>query len=66
MALDKQQSTEAAEKERHRSFRLHNASVPARPLEPEAHLLSAQPVARVAVADAAVRRSFLPVSICLG
>lgn len=47
MALDKQQSGEAAERERHRSFRLHNASVPARPLEPALYLV-ATPIGNLA------------------
>nr|WP_041414865.1 16S rRNA (cytidine(1402)-2'-O)-methyltransferase [Sinorhizobium fredii] len=46
-ALDKQQSTEAAGKERHRSFRLHNASIPARPLEPALYLV-ATPIGNLA------------------
>ncbi|PDT53782.1 rRNA (cytidine-2'-O-)-methyltransferase [Sinorhizobium americanum] len=46
-ALEKQQSAEAAEKERQRSFRLHNASVPARPLEPALYLV-ATPIGNLA------------------
>ncbi|WEX77713.1 16S rRNA (cytidine(1402)-2'-O)-methyltransferase [Sinorhizobium numidicum] len=45
--LEKRQSTEAAEKERQRSYRLHNASIPARPLEPALYLV-ATPIGNLA------------------
>ncbi|WP_018013207.1 16S rRNA (cytidine(1402)-2'-O)-methyltransferase [Sinorhizobium medicae] len=39
-ALQKQQSAEVSEKERQRGFRLHNANIPARPLEPCLYLVA--------------------------
>ncbi|APG83125.1 16S rRNA (cytidine(1402)-2'-O)-methyltransferase [Sinorhizobium americanum] len=45
--MEKQQSAGAAEKERQRSFRLHNASVPARPLGPALYLV-ATPIGNLA------------------
>lgn len=39
-ALQKQQSTDASEKERQRGFRLHNTNIPARPLEPCLYLVA--------------------------
>lgn len=46
-AVEKQQSSGAAEKERQRGFRLLNASIPARPLEPALYLV-ATPIGNLA------------------
>jgi len=45
--LEKQQSAAAAEKDGQRSYRLHNATVPARPLEPALYLV-ATPIGNLA------------------
>ncbi|MQW85479.1 16S rRNA (cytidine(1402)-2'-O)-methyltransferase [Sinorhizobium saheli] len=45
--LDKHQSSEAAEKHRQRGFRLHDATIPARPLEPALYLV-ATPIGNLA------------------
>jgi 16S rRNA (cytidine1402-2'-O)-methyltransferase len=45
--LDKHQSSEAAEKQRQRGFRLHDATIPARPLEPALYLV-ATPIGNLA------------------
>lgn len=45
--MEKHQSTEGTEKERRRGFRLHDASVPARPLEPALYLV-ATPIGNLA------------------